>query len=268
MPQRPTGTPLSPRPRGTVRRRIVSAFTERLKLKGAAIFFAGLLWLIVSAEEPADALVEVQFEPVITDSTVRVREPLPVITALVEGPRRELWRLRTYPPVVRRVIGPDSPEQLTLRLVPSDIILNGASGVKPIEVSPRAVTVNVDVARSRMVPVVPAFALVPDSGIVIAGPARLTPDSVRIQGSRARIAAVDSVLTLPRPLMVRDTAPIPVALDTAGLGVIVRPARVTVTVPAAAAAPDSARADSAAGVSTAGDSAATPAGAPARRPRS
>jgi hypothetical protein len=256
--------PPGPRPRSTIQRRIVAAGTERLRLKGAALFFALLLWLIVSAEEPSEALVEVQLEPVITDSSVRVREPLPAITALVEGPRRELWRLRTYPPVVRRVIGPDSPEQLTFRLSPGDVVVNGASGVKPVEVIPRTVTLGIEVTRSRTVPVAPAFTVVPDSGVVLTGPPRVRPESVRVTGVRERIARLDSIRTLARTLVVRDSGAIPLGLDTAGLGVRVSPPRVTVTVPAIAPLPTMLPADGMFPDTAGGETAAAP---PPRAPR-
>ena len=43
-----------------MQRRVSAAATERLPLKGTALLFALVLWLIVTAEEPADELVRVR----------------------------------------------------------------------------------------------------------------------------------------------------------------------------------------------------------------
>ena len=53
----------SPRPVPTWRRRLAEAFTQRLALKGTALLLAIVLWFIVTAKEPNQDLVEVQFAP-------------------------------------------------------------------------------------------------------------------------------------------------------------------------------------------------------------
>ena len=52
------------------RRRFTEAFTERLALKGTALLLAVVLWFIVTAKEPNQDLVEVQFRPQLDSSLV------------------------------------------------------------------------------------------------------------------------------------------------------------------------------------------------------
>ncbi|MDQ3697050.1 MAG: hypothetical protein M3373_03355 [Gemmatimonadota bacterium] len=213
--------------------------TERLSLKAAALFFAIILWLIVSAGESTEKLVEVEFSPLITDSSVQVQSAPPRVSALVVGRGRDLLRLVGSPPIIRRAIGTDAPETMTFRLSPADVRV--PSGVDVRDIQPREVTLRVAVMRSRLVPIVRGFSVVAESGLVMLAPPRMQPESAQITGRRSLVATIDSIVTERRLLVARDTAPILLPLDTAGLGVQVTPARVSVRVrvgaPAALRAP-------------------------------
>ena len=239
-PARPAAPrPPAPRKRSTIQQRAVAAATERLPLKGAALFFAVVLWLVVSTEEPTEDTVAVELRLVSTDTSVVIRRPLPPVRALVVGRGRELLKLYASPPVIRRVITAESPEALSLRLTTEMVEIPTGIDARVRDVQPRAITVQVDVAESRMVPVRSTLTVAVDSGLRIAGPPVFAPESVRVSGSRSTVRVIGAIPTARLTLQVHDTTPHVVPLDTAGLRVRVSPAQVRVRIPVA---PDTAAA--------------------------
>ena len=115
-----TGLPAL-RIKGSVQRRVVAAFTDRLVLKATAIFLAIVLWFVVNAKEPQIELVGVQFTPSLLDSSLVLREPLPQIQAIIAGAPKELIRLSSTPPVIHRQITANSPDTVVLDLRPEEI---------------------------------------------------------------------------------------------------------------------------------------------------
>ncbi|MFL5560050.1 MAG: hypothetical protein ACJ79K_01115 [Gemmatimonadaceae bacterium] len=114
-------------------------FLERLALKAAALFFALVLWMVVSVEEPTDEIIPIRFAPVV-DSGVVIVGPLPTVRALVLGRGRELLKLYNASPViVRRIRGADS-EKVTLELGPADVDLPAGVNAVVRDVRPRNVT--------------------------------------------------------------------------------------------------------------------------------
>ena len=242
------GSPPPPRTRPPFARRLIASFTERLQLKAAALFLALVLWFMVSATEPSEQLVPVRFNPLL-DSTLTLMEPPPPVQALVIGRTRELLKLYATQPTLRRLVDADVPDTVTIELRPTDVDL--PAGVQAIvrDVQPRSITLRFAAAASRTVPVRSALSVMPDTGVRITGGVRLEPDSVRITGNRRVISTITAVSTMAAQLRVRDSAGVVVGLDTAGMGVIVRPGQVRVSVPVArvAPAPDTARSDTAVG---------------------
>jgi hypothetical protein len=117
-----------------------TAFVERLALKAAAIFFALVLWMVVSAEEPTDEVIPIRFAPVV-DSGVMIVGPLPTVRALVLGRGHELLKLYTAPPVIVRHIQGSTAETVTLELGPADVDLPAGVSAVVRDVRPRHVTV-------------------------------------------------------------------------------------------------------------------------------
>jgi hypothetical protein len=219
------------RPRTTLQRRAISAVTTRLPLKFTAIAFAVVLWAIVSVEEPSEAFIDVLLQPVPNDSSIVVRRPLPRVQALVVGRARDVFRLAAQPPVIRTPITADAPETLTVRLTPDIVELPAEINARVRDVLPASITLHLDVLAEKVVPVASVFAIEHDTGFTISGPVVLDPDSVTIAGPRALVDDMDSVYTRRTVVHVTDSLPRLVALDTARLGVFVRPARVSIRVP-------------------------------------
>jgi hypothetical protein len=118
---------------------IRSAFVERLALKAAAVFFALVLWMVVSAEEPTDEVIPIRFAPVV-DSGVVIVGALPTVRALVLGRGRELLKLYTAAPVIVRHIQGTGDATVTLDLGPADVDLPAGVNAVVRDVRPRHVT--------------------------------------------------------------------------------------------------------------------------------
>lgn len=116
------------------------AFTEHLPLKGAALFFALVLWLVVSAEEPSEEVINVRFTPAL-DSGVTIDGETPVVRALVVGRGRELLKLYSAPPFIRRRIRSGLRDSVRVELGPADVDLPAGVLAAVRDVRPRVLTV-------------------------------------------------------------------------------------------------------------------------------
>ncbi|MEJ7809901.1 MAG: YbbR-like domain-containing protein [Gemmatimonadaceae bacterium] len=214
--------------RTTIERRLVAAATERLPIKAAALFFALLLWFIVTAEEPTEERVEVRLN-VVTDSFLALHGPPPPLTAVVIGRGRELLKLYGAPPTVRLGYNSaTSPESVTVRLSPADVDIPIGIEARVQEVQPRLIFLRFDARATRMVPVRSAITVAPVDGVRMLEPPRFDPESVRVTGSRELVRVMDSVSTMRVDVAAVDTVAQTVPLDTAGLRVRVTPTRVRV----------------------------------------
>ena len=194
-----TGLPVS-RAHGATRRRITAAFTEHIWLKATAVFIAVVVWFVVNVKEPQQALVA--------------------------GSPKELIKLNSNLPVIRRSISSAAPDTLVVDLRPQDVILpEGVDAVVRV-VAPRSVTLRFESTWSRKVPVrsaidvatsngsgpgpvamkidrvghIPAWLL----GLIIGGPlVRSLVASFRVRNAKARA----ELGWAPRFARVRDALP-------------------------------------------------------------
>lgn len=103
------------------RGRIAAAFTERLPTKAAALVLAVLLWAIVRGEEPTEVVMAARFVPVI-DGAIELTDGAPdSVQVVVSGRTRELLKLRSQPPIVRRRFDESTPMRLRVTLVAADV---------------------------------------------------------------------------------------------------------------------------------------------------
>ena len=217
----------------SLQRWLKAALTERLGYKAAALFFAAVLWLIVSAEEPSEELVPVRLEASF-DTTRMLTSTRPAIRALVAGRARDLIKLYNTPPVVRRVVTDDAPDSVAVDLRPADVYIPPDVDAIVRDVQPRNLVLVFDVTSTRRVPVANAVHLVADAPTKTnwSHLTRLVPDSVTITGPRRVVNTVSSVPTVDQTLTVRDSGDFIVPLDLKRLaaGVHVRPVEVRVVV--------------------------------------
>ncbi len=216
------------RPPDSRQRRLFAAFTDRLGLKVTAVLLAGVLWFMVNAKEPQELVVDVHFTPVL-DSSLVLRDAIPHFRAIIAGAPKELIKLSTNPPVIRRQISADAPDTLVLDLRPSDVILPEGVDAVVRELQPRTVTLHFEPTWSHMVPVRSAIEIL---GPHLPGPVetRFQPESVQVSGPRRRVLHIPSVRTVRTAIPFPDTAQRLVDIDWAalGAGVRVRPSQVKV----------------------------------------
>ncbi|PYP68404.1 MAG: hypothetical protein DMD26_02045 [Gemmatimonadetes bacterium] len=224
-----------PRPIPNWRRGLAEAFTQRLALKGTALLLAVVLWFIVTAKEPNQDLVEVQFAPQL-DSSLVLKDPPPPIHALIVGTPQELLKLFAHPLVIKRQIAANSPDTVVVDLSTSDVELPAGVDAIVRGVEPRSVTLRFESTSSRVVPVHSAVQVVADS-LHPSPPVavRLDPERVEVSGPRQRVLGVPYVVTARVAIPATDSLPHLVDIDTTRLGLRVRPSQVKVhLVPAAA----------------------------------
>jgi YbbR domain-containing protein len=217
-----------PRTVPTWRRRLAEAFTQRLALKGTALLIAIVLWFIVTAKEPNQDLVEVQFAPQL-DSSLVLKDPPPTIHALIVGTPQELLKLFAHPLVIRRQIAANSPDTVVVDLSTSDVELPAGVDAIVRAVQPRSVTLRFESTSSRVVPVrsgvqVVSDTLHPSPPVAV----RLEPDRVEVSGPRQRVLSLEYVVTARVAIPATDSLPHLVDIDTTRLGLRVKPSQVKV----------------------------------------
>lgn len=222
----------------TWRRRLTEAFTERLALKGTALLLAVVLWFIVTAKEPNQDLVEVQFAPQL-DSSLVLKDPPPPIHALVVGTPQELLKLFAHPLVIRRQISANSPDTVVVDLSTSDVEMPAGVDAIVRGIEPHSVTLRFESTSSRMVPVRSAVQVVGDSLHPTPPPmsVRLEPERVEVSGPRQKVLATQYVTTTRVTIPANDSLPHLVDIDTTRLGLRVKPSQVKVHLVAALDAP-------------------------------
>ena len=202
--------------------------TRDLPLKAMAVFLAVVLWFVVNAKEPQLELVPVRFTPVL-DSTLVLREAPPTLQAIVAGSPKELIKLNSNPPIVRRQITADSPDTVVLDLRPDDVTLPEGVDAVVRDVQPRSVTLRFESTWARKVPVRSEVQVVPSQ---FTGPIEtdLDPDTVLVTGPRHLVLRVPWVRTVKTIIGFPDSLPHLVDLDTTGFapGVRVRPSQIKV----------------------------------------
>ena len=227
----PSPTPPTPphplRTTGSLQRRVGSAFTQRLGLKGMAVLVAVVLWFVVNAKEPQISLVSVRFAPQL-DSSLVLRDAVPELQAIVAGSPTELIKLKSNPPAIRRPIGADAPDTVVVDLRPDDVKLPDGVDAVVRDVEPKSITLRFETTSNRKVPIVSALAVtvVGQTGPVAT---RFDPESVQVSGPRLRVAQIKAVQTIRAVITFPDSLPHLVDVDTTGFGTLrVKPSQVKV----------------------------------------
>lgn len=206
--------------------------TRNWPLKLASLGLAVLFWLVAEAEEPASKAVGVDVNLRPPAGRTLVRQP-PPMTALLVGPRRELFKLTGSRVLLTRMIPDSASSRVELTVEPSDIELPRGVSVHVQDVTPRRIEVELDSVYHRTVPVHATIYGIPDSGLGLLGGLEVVPSAVRLAGPRDRLRRIDSVRTEPLYLDRLDrldpAGDQVLRIDTAGLGPVkVRPEMVTV----------------------------------------
>jgi hypothetical protein len=171
-------------------------------------------------------IVPVRFTPVL-DSSLVLRETLPPLQAIIAGSPKELIKLSTDPPAVRRQITADAPDTLVLDLRPADVTLPEGVDAVVRDVEPHSITLRFESTWARKVPVRSMIDIVADP---LPGPisTQLQPDSVLVTGPRHLVMRIPSVRTVKTTISLPDSLPHLVDIDTVGFGsrIRIKPAQV------------------------------------------
>jgi len=203
------------------RHHVAAALTENLPLKASALLLTIAMWSLVSAREPIEHVVGVRFLPQL-DTTLVLRDPAPIIRAVVIGAPNEILKLAATPLAIRRPIAGDAPDTLVMSLRPADVAVPDSVDVIVRDVQPRQLTVRFESTAIRRVPVRSTVMVRSAAGRI---PVHIDPESVTVLGPRRSVARISQVSTVADTLTL-DTLPHLVDLDTAGIGVTVRPRQV------------------------------------------
>jgi hypothetical protein len=188
-----------------------------------------VLWFVVNAKEPEIELVPVRFTPVL-DSSLVLRDPLPPVQAIVAGAPRELLKLNSARPTIRREIAADAPDTLVIDLRPEDVVLPMGVDAVVREIEPRSITLRFESTWSRRVGVQSAIDIATANGSAAGVSPKIDPAIVEVTGPRHLVARINVVKTIRTTIPYPDSLPHLVDLDTMslGAGVRVKPAQVRV----------------------------------------
>jgi len=199
--------------------------------KLTALVLSGVLWAAVAAEEPTTQLVPVTL--VVQPPPGRAfAGPMPAVQAVYVGSTRELIKLYSSPPTIRKVL-PDtlSGSEFQLTLSTQDLLTPSRVNVRAEDVQPRTIQLTLDAIVRRTVEVESRVVIVPDSGYALLQGIAVEPGSVTVSGPDSAVRAVAGVPTVS--LELRDVdGPVRrmVPLDTAPLGPVrVAPSEVEVS---------------------------------------
>jgi hypothetical protein len=124
------------------RPRLIAAFTERLPTKLVALLLALVLWLVVRGEENTEVMLYARFVPMV-DASLELTGDVPdSVQVVVNGRRREVLKLRTNPPVVRRRFDEETARRLRVTLQPSDVEFPIGVDATVRELRPGVITLN------------------------------------------------------------------------------------------------------------------------------
>jgi hypothetical protein len=209
-------------------RGVGARFSENLWLKVTSIGIAILLWYVITRKEPTARSVPVRLRLTL-DSTLALKSEPKEIYAVVQGTPGELARLDGRTATINRSINAQTPDTLVISLNPNDVNLPGNVGdARVTDIRPRQVrlefvpTLTRRVAVRSMVKIAPPGVAAPDIEI--------EPSKVEISGPRLSVLGVAFVRTDTTTILVTDSIPHQVAIDTLGLGVTVKPDQVRIRV--------------------------------------
>jgi hypothetical protein len=200
----------------SIQRKLLAAFTQQLPLKATAVLLAVILWFVVNAKEPQLELVPVRLVAVL-DSSLVLRDSLPLVQAIVAGAPKDLIRLNSSVPVIRRQISADAPDTVVVDLRPDDVTLPDGVDAVVRDVQPRSVTLRFETMWTKKVPVHSAIDV---ATVQWPGPieTELEPDSVVVTGPRHLLLSIPSVRTVKSTILFPDSLPHLVDIDTVGFG--------------------------------------------------
>ncbi len=104
-----------------------------------ALFLAGALWLIVSAEESIASWVPVRVSLTLDTAIILVESP-PQVRAFVVGRRRDLFKLVASPLELQRAVTQNNQDSVSIELREQDLTVPAGSDIAIRDLDPRLLT--------------------------------------------------------------------------------------------------------------------------------
>lgn len=146
-----------------------------------ALFLAGSLWLIVSAEETTAEWVSVRIA-LDLDKTVALAEAPPTVRAYVVGRRRDLFKLISSPPTLQRAITEDDRDSVRIELRAQDLDMPAGTDISVRDLRPRLLTFRLKRKDSAPVEIL-------DSADLDSAKYAVPPDTILDSIARAKLVA-------------------------------------------------------------------------------
>src|SRR4051812_16886410 len=222
----------TPTRRARLTSQVSGGLTENLWLKLTAVGLAALLWFTITNREPTAKSVPGQLR-LNLDSSLVLRTPPEEINAVVQGAPIDLLKLGNRSATIVEQINAQAPDTFVVDLSPKDVELPpSVAGLLTVtDVYPKSVTLEFVRTLTRRVPVRSGVQIVAVAGGVVPRVV-VEPNMVEISGPRLVVNRVDFVRTDTTRILATDSLPHQVAIDTAGLGIRVRPEQVQVRIAA------------------------------------
>jgi hypothetical protein len=207
---------------------------DNLGIKLVALLLAVALYLHVYTERPATMVLAFPLEIVdLADSLALFGPPHDPVRAELRGTGKQLLRIRLTEPRLKVSLAGVGAGHYERTVVAADLPLLTE---EPIEVqrliSPRVISLEIDPAVRRALPVAARVLGVPRSGWQWSGEVEVRPARVIVRGPRREIASMDSVRLQPvridgradsvRIMAVLDSLPSGCSADPGDVSVFVR----------------------------------------------
>jgi hypothetical protein len=168
---------------------------DNLGLKLVALLLAVLVYLNVYTDRPASMIVSFPIQVTDLADSLTLAGPAPgVVRVELRGPAKQLIRLRLSEPPVKVSVAGLGRGHFERVLGIADLPLPEGVGTEVDRmVSPRILSLELDLKARRWLPVAPRIQGEPAGGFLWDGGVRITPGTVEVEGPRQALAALDSV---------------------------------------------------------------------------
>src|SRR6267378_1481078 len=212
---------------------LLQLITRNWPIKGAALFLALMLYVAVQLQQPVTTSFDVTLNVLLPRGRALAHPP-PKVRVQISGKGSQILKLRSLSgDITRRVPDTLTASTWSIQLDPDEVELALPKGadVRVMEVRPSEITLALDSVARKEVRIVSLVSVTPDSGQVLHGGLSMTPTTVRLVGPENRLAAIDSVTTVPMEITnVSGEFTRNVPIDTMPLGFVrLSPKQVTVT---------------------------------------
>lgn len=172
-------------------------FTDNIGIKLASLILALAIYAHVLSSEDREGVFNIPVEVVGVPEGLTYEGTVPEkIPVRVQARGTELWRLRTQSLFAQIDLRDARPGLLQRPVSTQDVVLPpGSDAQVEAIISPVVLSLQVEPLSVRTLPVAVRLSGEPDPGWIRAGRATVRPETIRVEGPKSRIEALDSLRT-------------------------------------------------------------------------